>query len=216
YLNAHLVVGSLIITRGGIMVNIAGYEVDFLSLAPAVLALLLSIYNWFKMSRPANLYPNEIINYGYIASDYQGGVQLCIPLILHNEGANRGMITGVKIGFQFDNEIKYIDVLGKARLNEVDINQAFRFDWDKFEQDGYRMIQPTYPIIVEGLESTDVTLIAQATFKENVIPIDTQTECIVEIKFGKNKSNLIKFPFFLSKEFAEVDNRLMWYEPIQK
>jgi hypothetical protein len=198
------------------MVNIAGYEVDFLSLAPAVLALLLSIYNWFKMSRPANLYPNEIINYGYIASDYQGGVQLCIPLILHNEGANRGMITGVKIGFQFDNEIKYIDVLGKARLNEVDINQAFRFDWDKFEQDGYRMIQPTYPIIVEGLESTDVTLIAQATFKENVIPIDTQTECIVEIKFGKNKSNLIKFPFFLSKEFAEVDNRLMWYEPIQK
>lgn len=198
------------------MVDFLGYELDLISLAPAVFALVLSIYNWLKMNKPADIHPNEIINYGYIASEFNGGVQLCIPLILHNEGANRGMVTGIKIGFQNGNEIKYLDILGKARLNEVNINQAHSFDWDKFEKDGYRMIQPTYPIVVEGFESSDVTLIAQATFEENVLPIDTETNCVIELKFGKNKINQIKFPFFLSKEFSEIDNRLMWYEPIEK
>lgn len=198
------------------MVNFSGYELDLISLAPAVFALVLSLYNWFKMNKPANIYPNEIINYGYIASEFNGGVQLCIPLILHNEGANRGMITGIKIGFQNGNEIKYLDILGKARLNEVNINQAHSFDWDQFEKDGYRMIQPTYPIVVEGFESTDVTLIAQVTFEDNIIPIETETNCVIEVKFGKNKHNQISFPFFLSKEFSEIDNRLMWYEPIEK
>lgn len=216
YLNPYFGITSIKIRKGRIMTDIIGFEVDFISLGPAVFALLLSVYNWYKMSRPANIYPNEIINYGYIASSYQGGFQLCIPLILHNEGANRGMITGIKIGFQFENEVKYIDLLGKARLLEVDINQATRFDWDKFESDGYRMIQPTYPIVVEGFESADVILIAQATFEENAIPIDTETDCVIEIKFGKNKTNQIKFPFYLSTESSEVDNRLVWYEPIEK
>lgn len=198
------------------MVNISGYELDLISLSPAIFATVLSIYNWIKMNKPADIYPNEIINYGYIASDFNAGVQLCIPLILHNEGANRGMVTGIKIGFQNGKGIKYLDILGKARLNEVNINRMNMFDWDKFEQDGYRMIQPTYPVIVEGNESAEVTLIAQTSFEDNIIPIETETECVIEVKFGKNKQNRIAFPFYLSKEYSEVDNRLMWYEPIEK
>ena len=105
------------------MTNIAGYEVDFISLGPAIFAVLLSIYNWYKLSKPADIYPNEIINYGYISSSYQGAIQLCIPLILHNEGANRGMVTNIKIGFESEIGIKYVDVLGKAKLNEINVLQ---------------------------------------------------------------------------------------------
>jgi hypothetical protein len=198
------------------MTNIIGFEVDLISFAPALFAVVLSIYNWFKMTRPANIFPNEIINYGSIASSYQGGVQLCIPLILHNEGATRGMVTGIKIGFAEANTMKYLEVLGKARLTEVDINKAYRFDWDKFEEEGYRMIQPTYPVVVEAFESTDVILIAQATFKSEVLPIGKDVNCVIEIKYGKNKANQVSFPFFLSEESADVDNRLVWYKPIER
>lgn len=201
---------------GGNMTNFNGIEIDFISFTPAIFAVSLSIYNWFMLNKPANIHPNEIINYGYVASEHHGGIQLCIPLILHNEGANRGMVTGIKIGFEINNEIKYIDVLGKARLIEVDINMATMFDWDKFEAEGYRMIQPTYPIVVEGFESTDVILIAQTTFEENTLPVQTEANCIVEVKFGRNKKNQIKFPFYLSKNYSEVDNRLVWLEPIER
>lgn len=195
------------------MVQIFGFEIDIFSFAPAIFATLLSIYNWYKMTRPANIFPNEIINYGFIASEYHDGNQLCIPIILHNEAANKGLVTSVKVGFERGGEVKYLEILGRARLAEININLAYNMDWDKFEAEGYSIIQPTYPIVVEGYQSTDVVFIAQTTSEDNVIPPGEQLNCIIEVKFGRGKINSVKFPFMLSQEAAEVDNQLQWLEP---
>jgi hypothetical protein len=193
-----------------------GYDVDVLSTIPAIFATLLSLYNWYLLRKPAKIIPNEIISYGFIASEFHGGYQFCVPLIFHNSGYNFGLITDVKIGFKTENGFKYLENLGKANLLEVDVNTVFSFDWDSFEKEGYRMILPTYPIEVEGQSSCEVTFILQASQDEKVLPIDTETTCIIEIKYGNNRTSTTEFPFYLSSEFAEVDNSLRWYEPIQK
>lgn len=196
------------------MTNIIGYNVDLLSLVPAIFAFLLSIYNWIMMKKPANIYPDEIISYGLIASEYHDGMQLCIPLILHNGGASRGLVSNIKIGFKQANQIKYLHILGKAKLLDINVNKAYQFDWDSFESEGYVIVQPTYPIVVDEFASQDVVLIAQTAFKDNIIPINTECSCVISVKFGRNKTNSIEFPFFLSKEISESDNTLNWLEPM--
>lgn len=95
-----------------------------------------------------------------ISSSYYERILLCLPLIFHNEGKKKGMIKRIKVGFKHDDEIKYIDIDGKARLNELSSSESDSIGWDAFQKDGYQLIKPTYPIIVEPDQSTNVVLIS--------------------------------------------------------
>ncbi|MFX1512566.1 MAG: hypothetical protein ACFFCQ_08265 [Promethearchaeota archaeon] len=195
------------------MVEVFGIEIGVLSLIPAVFGALLSLYNWYKMNKPVDIYPSEIVNFGFITSQYEEAMLFCFPLIFSNEGASKGMITEIKIGFKKDGEIKYVDFDGKARLKELDSTIAPLIDWKKFQQEGYVILQPTYPIVVEAGASTDVTLMATIDFEEKIVPINEEVECVIEVEFGNQKRNRIKFPFFLSEEIVDIDDRLVWLKP---
>lgn len=189
---------------------------DPYSLAPALLGAGLSIYNWLKFSKPADIYPGEIINYGYLQSSYNKSRQLCIPIMLFNEGAHPGLVTDIKIGFKVDGKTEYLTLVGRAELAKVSVPQSRSFDWEKFMNSGYQLIQPPYPIIVEAIETTYVNMISFAPEAKGVIPINKESLCVIEVTFDQNKTNRIEFPFFISIEKSNTDNKLRWYKPIEQ
>jgi hypothetical protein len=195
------------------MVEILGIEIGIIAMIPAVFGAAMSAYNWYKMNRPADIHSSEIVNFGFISSSYEEAMLFCFPLIMTNDGATKGLITGIKIGFKKDDEIDYIDLDGKARLKELDSATAPLLDWKKFQENGYVILQPTYPIPVEAGASTDVTLMATVDFEEKVIPIGEEVECVIEVEFGNRKRNTTSFPFFLSEETVDIDDRLVWLTP---
>ena len=195
------------------MVEILGSEIDLFSLLTALFAAILSIYNWLMMRKPANIIPNEIISYGMIPSQEHEGAKLILPLIFHNEGANKGMITQIKVGFREGEKIKYMQFVGKAKLAELDEKTAFQGGWDDFEKEGFKILQPTYPIIVPGFESTDVVMVANVWDQQKTLPVDKETQCVIEVHYGNGKKNSVEFPFYLKKQHM-IDDVIAWYTPI--
>ena len=195
------------------MVNIFGYELDIVSFIPALFGVLLSLYNWYLARRPANIHPSEFYEYGVISSSYYERILFCLPLIFHNEGKKKGMIKRIKVGFKHGDEIRYIDIDGKARLNELSSSKSDSIGWDDFQRDGYQFIKPTYPIIVEPDQSTDVVLISEVAKEDDIIPLDEHSTCIIEVYFRKNKMNKVEIPFYLSKDYIGEDEDLLWLNP---
>lgn len=198
--------------KGVKMQQLFGIEIDLLSLLPALFAVILSIYNYYKLSRPANIYPTEIVNYGIISSSYESSFKFVLPLVFHNDGSKKGIIKKVKVGFKQNSTITYIDTLTKVRLNELDDNIAQLTDWNKFIEHGYRVIQPSYPISIPADSSVDETFVGICPYDEKLIPLDQECEYIIEVYFGKNKVNKINLPFYLSEEDIP-DDRLVWISP---
>ena len=197
------------------MIEILGYQFDLISLIPALFGAILSLYNFFKMSRPANIMPTEIVNYGIISSSYENSFKIVLPLVLHNDGAKKGIIKNIKIGFKQDGTVKYLDDLLKVRLNELTDDLALRSDWKKFTELGYGVIQPTYPISILSDSSIDLTMIATCAYEEEVIPLDKESEYVIEVYFGKNKLNKITAQFSLL-ESNIPDDRLIWLPPVSE
>ncbi|MBA7559533.1 hypothetical protein ES708_01148 [subsurface metagenome] len=198
------------------MAEIFGIEVDLLSLIPAVFGALLSIYNWLQMIKPANINSGRLVNYGFISSSYENAMLLCLPLTFENEGAKKGLITEIKIGFKHGDEIKYIDVDAKVRLNELTGATAPNMNYEKFTDEGYVILLPTYPMGIEGGESIDITIVSTVSVEDKIIPVGVDSEIVIEVYFGKNKSNTQSFPFYLSQESADSDNVLIWLKTEDK
>ena len=194
------------------MQQLYGFQFDLISLLPALFAVVLSIYNYYKLSRPANFFPTELVNYVIISSSYENSFKVILPLVFHNEGSKKGIIKKVKVGFKQNSTITYFDNLTKVRLNELDDNIAQLTDWNKFIEHGYRVVQPSYPIPISEYASVDETFVGICSYDEKLIPLDQECEYIIEVYFGKNKVNMLNFPFFLSKEDIP-DDRLIWLEP---
>jgi len=204
------------------LVNIFGIEFDLLSFIPAVFGALLSVYNWLKSKKTADIYPNPIIQYGIISSSYHEGFLFCLPLIFHNEGSNKGMITEIRVGFRDKSastssnnkrSTHYLDIEGKVRLEELESNQAALMDWDNFQKGGYRILHPMYPIVVEPNQSADAIFIATAPHDYGLIAIGDTSECVIEVNFGKNRKRTCCFPFYIAPDIAERDNLLLWQSP---
>ncbi|MHA1563547.1 MAG: hypothetical protein ACTSPA_15705 [Promethearchaeota archaeon] len=155
-----------------------------LSFIPAVFGVLLSIYNWLQTIKPANINSGRLVNYGFISSSYENAMLLCLPLTFENEGAKKGLITEIKIGFKHGDEIKYIDVDAKVRLNE--------------------------------LTGATATIVSTVSVEDKIIPVGVDSEIVIEVYFGKNKSNTQSFPFYLSQESADSDNVLIWLKTEDK
>lgn len=195
------------------MTEIFGVEIDFVSLTPAVFAALLSIYNWLQANKPANIHPGNIVNYGFISSSHENCMLFCFPLVFENTGAKKGVITDIKMGFKTNNEIKYIDVDLRVRLNELKGAMIPSMDYDKFTDEAYVILLPTYPIVVEGGESITTTIISTVEIDKGLVPIDKDAECVIVVFFGKGKSNKKSIPFYLTKDNAESDDVLLWLKP---
>ena len=198
------------------MVEIFGYDIDLLSLIPAIFGALLSIYNWLQMNKPAKIYPGRLVNYGFISSSYENAMFLCLPLTFENEGAKKGLITEIKIGFKHGEEIKYIDVDAKVRLNELTGASAPSMNYEKFTDEGYVILLPTYPMGLEGGESIGITIVSTVSVEDKIIPVGVDSEIVIEVFFGTDKSNSRSFPFYLSKESADSDNVLIWLKTEDK
>ena len=198
------------------MVDILGYELDLMNFVPGFLAVLLSIYNWFQATKAADIYPERVVNYGFISSSYERAYFFCLPLTFGNAGGRKGLITEIKIGFKHGSEIKYIDVDAKVRLNELTGASAPSMDYEKFTDDGYVILLPTYPMGIEGGESQDITFVSTVSVEDGIIPVGVDSEIVIEVYFGRNKSNTETFPFYLSQESADSDNTLIWLKTEDK
>ncbi|MHA1520280.1 MAG: hypothetical protein ACTSVZ_06820 [Promethearchaeota archaeon] len=198
------------------MVLIFDYDVDFLSLIPAIFGALLSIYNWLQQNKAADINPGRLVNYGFISSSYEKALFFCLPLAFENDGAKKGLITEIKIGFKHGDEIKYIDVDAKVRLNELTGASAPRMNYEKFTDEGYVILLPTYPIGIEGGDSQEVTIVSTVSLEDGIIPVGVDTELVIEVYFGNNKSNTAKFPFYLSQESVDSDDILIWLKTEDK
>lgn len=194
------------------MLEIAGYQLDIISFIPAIIGVLLSVYNYYKMSRPAHIVPTEVVNYGLLSSSYEQSFKIILPLVFHNEGAKKGIIKNIKFGFKTNGKTTYLDTLVKAHLFELTDDLAQLCDWNKFIEHGYRVINPTFPITVMPESSVDVAFVGTALIEDNTIPLDQQSEYFIEVYYGKNKVTSESYSFFLDEEEIP-DDRLVWLNP---
>ena len=191
-------------------------ELDIMSYATSAFAVLLSLYNWYKMNRPATIQPSRMVNYGFIASSYENSFLFCFPLIFENTGSKKGVITEIKLAYKVGETKKYIDADARVRLHELKGATAPRMDFEKFTDEGYAILLPTYPIVVEGGQTIDTTIISTVGIDEDIVPIAEEAKLIIEVYFGKNKKQTKEIPFYLSKESADSDDVLLWLKPIDK
>ncbi len=197
------------------MVYILGYDLDVVSFVPAFFGVLLSIYNWLQMRKPAQIYPGRLVNYGFISSSYEKAYLFCLPLTFENAGAHSGIITEIKIGFKNGSTIKYIDTDARIRLQEL-TGASPNMDYEKFTDGGYSILLPTYPIGVEAGESEEVTIVSTVSVEDGIIPVGVDSEIVIEVYFGWDKVNTQSFPFYLSKESADSDDVLIWLKTEDK
>ena len=198
------------------MVTIFEYDIDLLSLIPALFGALLSLYNWLQMRKPADIKAGRIVNYGFISSSYENALFFCFPLVFENTGANSGIITEIKLGFQYEGEIKYIDTDARVRLTEFTGASAPQMNYEKFTDEGYRILLPTYPVKVEAGCSESMNIISTVSLEDNIFVAGQEGTMIIEVYFGANKMNKAEFVYSLSQESMDSDNILIWLRMLDK
>ncbi len=192
------------------MVTILGIYIDLVSLIPALFGVLLSLYNWSQMRKPANIMAGRIVNYGFISSSYENALFFCFPLVFENSGANNGIITEIKLGFQYGGETKYIDTDARVRLTEFTGASAPQMNYEKFTDEGYRILLPTYPVKVEAWGSESMNIISTVSLEDKIFVAGKEGKMVVEVYFGANKMNKTEFAYSLSQASMDSDNVLIW------
>lgn len=194
------------------MIEVLGFQFDLISLIPVLFGVVLSLYNYHKITKPANLFPTEIVNLALIPSSYENSFKIILLLGFHNEKTKEGIIKKIKIGFKQNIIITYLDSPLKVRLNELEDDLAQRRDWTKFAEQFYRVIQQPYPIYSLSDSSLDVTFIATCSYEEEVLPNGKQSEYVIKVFFENIKSNKVSFPFHIAEKDIPAD-RLIWLVP---
>ena len=85
-----------------------------IGIAPGLFASALSLFNWWKMRRPANLSVSPLIKYGVIYSRHNEATKLILPFIIHNNGAKRGLVKEVRFGFKTNQGVKFIPLMASS------------------------------------------------------------------------------------------------------
>ena len=186
----------------------------YFSYIPGVFGALLSTYNWLQTKKPANIKPNEIVEYAIVSSSHEEADILTIPLVFHNSGALHGVVTDIKVGIESSDGVKYFEIMGRANLSELNTNELMNMGMDKYSNEGYSIVLPTYPIDLEAGGSVAIILIAVAGHDEKIIPLDTDAKWVIETHFGKKK-NTDKFDFKISTDQYERAENLRWFRSIE-
>lgn len=198
------------------MANIFGYELDIISFVPALFGAGLSLYNWLQMRKPAQLKLSPLIRYGLIYSELHQGTKLILPIIVHNDGSQRGIITGVKFGFRAGEKVINIPLIGQVKLKEVSEDIMIQGGWNDYRDTGFKFIMPIYPIEIEPYESKHVVMVANAWHTDGLFPVGIETTCVIELEYGDNKTSKTEFPFHLKAEDVLYNDVIGWYEPISR
>ncbi|MEJ2250708.1 MAG: hypothetical protein P8Y97_13780, partial [Candidatus Lokiarchaeota archaeon] len=99
-------------------------------------------------------------------------------------------------------------------LSKEDTNVGRQFvDMVDFEENGYIIQVPTYPISVPAGESSEAMFLSYEDKKQNIIPLDKKLTCIIKIEYGENRISEVKAPFILTKEDYEGTDYLRWFKP---
>ncbi|MEJ2277874.1 MAG: hypothetical protein P8Y70_09025 [Candidatus Lokiarchaeota archaeon] len=179
---------------------------ELFTIIPAVVALIVAIRNWLELRKGADIKPHRILSYGIVRDQTEDPKinNIYLPLIFHNEGTKVGMITKVEI----------ISKIKLRELSKEDTNVGRQFvDMVDFEENGYIIQVPTYPISVPAGESSEAMFLSYEDKKQNIIPLDKKLTCIIKIEYGENRISEVKAPFILTKEDYEGTDYLRWFKP---
>jgi hypothetical protein len=188
-------------------------EYDFLyGLIPALGAILISLYNWYKLSQGGKIKPVRIVNYGLWSAkvDQRNVKHLFLPIILDNVAIKPGLVTDIEISFTRNGEKfplrvdRRIDLdMPSGTMSGMGINQ-FRLNHTK-------EIVPFYPITVPGQEGKMVML--DCIDSGQGIELDSENTCKIDITYGHNKKSSVEFQFkTTSEQFEKALDRIYWYK----
>ncbi len=192
---------------------------DIFTVIPAVGAAIIAVRNWLVLRKGADITPHKILSYGIVRDqpDEPEVNNIYIPLIFHNDGTKGGMITKIEIVFQDGETIKKLPIISKIKLNELSNDQVNlgrqSVDMVKFEESGYTIQIPMFPISVPAGESAEAMFQCYDDKEDNIIPLDKELKCIVKIEYGRNKTSHVKFPFMLTSEDYDGTDLLRWFRP---
>lgn len=192
---------------------------DLFTIIPGIGAALIAIRNWLALRKGADITPHRILSYGIVrdSADEPEVKNLYFPILFHNEGTKGGMITKVEIFFQNGEKIKQLPIISKIKLRELtddQVNLGRQYaDMVTFEEKGYTIQIPTYPIAVAAGESIEAMFFCVDYKEDNIIPLDKDIKCIIKIEYGKNKVNKIEFPFILTSEDFDGTDLVRWFKP---
>ena len=181
------------------------------SLIPALGAIILSLYNWWVLRQGGKIKALQIVNYGLwsVKVDQRLVKHLFLPVILDNVAIRPALVTDIIISFENNGGKKELDVKRRIELtmppgamSGMGINQ-FRINQTK-------EIVPFYPIPVNGQEGRMVML--DCIDHGEVIDLDQEHICSIEVRFGNNKKAITNFPFKISTaDFDKALDHIQWY-----
>jgi hypothetical protein len=187
-------------------------QFDIFSFVPAIGAAALSIQNWLSLKKGAYLIPAPIVNYGLWAIEASGkqSKALVLPIVVHNDGTKTGTITDLKIKFSSsNNELK---VLRKIKLLSVPKTRINSMNINEYRTEGMEELNPFFPIQVMAKQGE--TFLIECFDGDNLIPIDQDTNCTIEIIYNNGKVGKQSFPFKLTKDqFVEAKDGIRWFRP---
>lgn len=192
---------------------------DLFTIIPGIGAAIIAIRNWWALRRGAVIFPNKILSYGIVRDDPNEPQvkNFYIPIIFHNEGTNVGMITKVEILFYDGNTTKRLPIISKIKLRELtddQVNLGRQYaDMVTFDEKGYIIQIPMYPISVPAGESTQTMFFCVDYREDDIVKLDKELTCIIRIEYGRNKTREIKFPFILTKEDFNGTDLVRWFKP---
>lgn len=186
-----------------------GIELYF-SLVPALGAIVLSFYNWYSLRQGGKIKPLKIVNYGLwsVKIEKRKVKHFFLPVILDNVAVKPALVTDITISFESDGlktnlaVNRRIDLTMPSSMSGMDINQ--------FRMKQTKEMVPFYPIPVNGLEGRMVML--DCFDKGDVLELDKDYFCVIEVTFGNNKNSSTNFPFKVTSDnFEKALDHIQWY-----
>ena len=176
------------------------------SVIPALGAILLSLYNWYVLRQGGKIKPLTVVNYGLWSVNVD---QRKVPVILDNVAIRPALVTDIAISFDSNGTKRNLAVNRRIELtmppgtmSGMNINQ-FRINQTK-------EIVPFYPIPVSGQEGRMVML--DCLDRGEVIELDKESLCSIEVTYGRNKKSSVIFDFKLtSSDFEKALDHIVWY-----
>lgn len=180
------------------------------SLVPALGAILLSLYNWWVLRQGGKIKPLRVVNYGLwsVKVNERKVKNLFIPVILDNIAIKPALVTNIAIFFSSANGNKELPVTRRIELTMPGSMSGLNVN--QFRINNTSEIVPFYPIPVNGLEGRMVML--DCHDGGEIIELDEELTCNIEVTYGSEKRSAISFPFRLSSEnYEKALDHITWF-----
>ncbi|MDH5401710.1 MAG: hypothetical protein OEZ01_10260 [Candidatus Heimdallarchaeota archaeon] len=187
--------------------------IDFFSFIPAIGAAALSVLNWLKLRKGADLRPYRILNYAIwgLKKDSNLTKWLWIPIIVNNKGMQDGYITNVNLEIVSDGASKPIKSHRRVELLDFTPAQLKNMNLNQFKSGGLKVFNPIYPIIIPSQDGK--SFIMECSDLENIIPLDKEVNMRVELTFNDDLTSKIEFPYKLTSQgFEKSLDGIIWLD----